>query len=231
MLRSRFVRSFVLVLTTFAAISCADYSPIEPIAAPAMAAPTKAQDGLIGDLLGLVTGLLGTIIRVISFQSDPNGIPVTAIHWAPTHVNQVRTVSGTIGYNGGSLAIGGSDFTIAFPKGALTTSTWITITSDASGYVSYDMQPHGLRFAKPVIVTQRLDHTAVYGTPLALKAACAYFAKDLLDLSGILKALEIETTTIYSAPTNGQQNGQYQLVPEVETWQLNHFSHYMLASG
>src|ERR1700730_4540747 len=69
MIRSRFVRSFVLVLTTFVAISCADYSPIEPIAAPQIAAPTKAQDGLIGDLLGLVTGLLGSILRVIEFRS------------------------------------------------------------------------------------------------------------------------------------------------------------------
>ena len=231
MIRSRFVRSFVLVLTTFVAFSCADYSPIEPIAAPTIAAPTKAQDGLLGDLLGLVFGLLGSIIKVISFQSDPNGIPVSAIKWAPTHVNQTRSVSGVIGYNGGSLAIGGSDFTIAFPKGALTTSTWITITSDASGYVSYDMKPHGLRFAKPVIVTQRLDHTAVYGTPVALNAACAYFSTTPLNLSGSLKALEIETTTIYSAPTSGQQNGQNQLVPEVETWRLNHFSRYMLASG
>jgi hypothetical protein len=231
MLRSRFVRSFVLVLTTFVAISCADYSPIEPIAAPQIAAPTMAQDGLIGDLLGVVTGLLGSIIKVIGFQSDPNGIPVSAIKWAPTHVNQVRAVSAAIGYNGGSLAIGGSDFTITFPKGALTTSTWITITSDASGYVSYDMKPHGLKFAKPVIVTQSLKNTAVYKTPVALSAACAYFSKDPLDLTGVLKALEIETTTIYSAP-NGQQNGpQQQLVPEVETWQLNHFSRYMLASG
>ncbi len=220
MLRSRFVRSFVLVLTTFVAISCADYTPIEPIAAP-----TKAQDGLIGDLLGLVTGLLGTLIKVISFQSDPNGIPVTAIKWSSTHVNQTRSVSGTIGYNGGSLAIGGSDFTITFPKGALTTSTWITITSDATGYVSYDMQPHGLKFAKPVTVTQSLKNTAVYLTPGALNAAGAYFSKDLLDLSGTLKANEIETTTIYSAPNSTN------LVPTVETWKLNHFSHYMLASG
>ena len=139
MIRSRFVRSFVLVLTTFVALSCADYSPIEP-----MAAPTKAQDGLIGDLLGLVTGLLGSIIRVIEFRSDPNGIPVSAIKWAPAHDNQTRTVSASIGYNGGTLSIPSSDFTITFPKGALSRSTWITITSDASGYVSYDMKPHGL---------------------------------------------------------------------------------------
>jgi len=91
--------------------------------------------------------------------------------------------------------------------------------------VSYDMKPHGLRFAKPVVVTQRLRNTAVYGTPLALNSFCAYFSHDLLDLSGILKALEIETTTIFSAPNGNQQQ------PEVETWQLNHFSRYMLASG
>ena len=220
MIRSRFVRSFVLVLTTFVAISCADYSPTAPVAPP-----TQAQNGLIGDLLGVVTNLLGSVLRVIGFRTDPNGIPVAAVKWAPTHVNDTRSVSATIGYSGGTLAIPGSDFTISFPRGALSNSTTITITSDASGYVSYDMKPHGLRFAKPVIVTQRLRNTTVYGTPLALNAFCAYFSHDLLDLSGILKALEIETTTIFSAP-NGNQ-----LVPEVETWQLNHFSRYMLASG
>jgi hypothetical protein len=87
------------------------------------------------------------------------------------------------------------------------------------------MQPHGLKFAKPVIVIQRLSNTAVYKTPASLNAFCAYFSTDLLDLGGILKALEIETTTIISAPNGGS------LVPEVETWQLNHFSRYMLASG
>ena len=219
MIRSRFVRSFVLVLTTFVAISCADYSPTAPVAAP-----TQAQNGLIGDLLGIVTNLLGSVLRVIGFQTDPNGIPVTAVKWAPTHVNQVRTVSASIGYYGGSLAIPGSDFTIVFPKGALSNTTWISITSDGSGYVSYDMKPHGLKFAKPVIVTQRLNNTAVYGTPVAFNAFCAYFSKDLLDLGGILKALEIETTTIFSAPNTTN-------LPAVETWQLNHFSRYMLASG
>jgi hypothetical protein len=215
MLRSRFVRSFTLVLATFVALSCSDYSPTGPVA------PTQAQSGLLSGLLGTVTNLLGSVLHVIGFQTDPNGIPVMAVKWAPTHTNTVRSVSATIGYNGGTLSIPGSDFTITFPYGALSTPTAITITSDASGYVSYDMQPHGLRFAKPVVVTQRLKNTAVYGTPLALNSFCAYFSTDLLDLGGILNALEIESTVIFSGST-----GQ----PEVETWQLNHFSRYMLAS-
>jgi hypothetical protein len=85
------------------------------------------------------------------------------------------------------------------------------------------MKPHGITFARPVIVTQRLNHTAVYGTTLSLNSFCAYFPQTLLNLSGILSALEIETTTIFSGSSQGQA--------EVETWQLNHFSRYMLASG
>jgi hypothetical protein len=200
-------------------MSCTDSIPTQP----APVAPASAQNGLLSGLVGGVVDLLGQVVRVIGFQTDPNGIPVTAVQWSPSHVNEVRSVSATIGVNGGTLAIPGSDFTITFPYGALTQPTSITITSDNSGYVSYDMQPHGLTFLKPVIVTQRLNNTAVYGTPKALDSFGAYFAKDLLDLSGILSALEIETTTIFLNPRSGQ--------PEVETWLLNHFSRYMLASG
>jgi hypothetical protein len=227
MIRSRFFRSSALVLSAFVAISCSDYSPTAP-PAPVAAAEIQVQPsndllgGLLGGVLGLVTGLLGTVLHVIGFRSDPNGIPVNAVRWAPGHVNEVRTVSGNIGANGGTLTIPGSDFTITFPKGALKKSTSIKIVSDGHGYVSYDMQPHGITFAQPVIVTQRLKNTSVYGTPEAWNAFGAYFPKDPKVLEGLLKALEIEKTTIYGAP-----KGQ----PEVETWELRHFSRYMLSSG
>src|SRR4051794_3806397 len=200
MIRSRFLRSVVLVLTTAVAISCSDYSPTGP-AGPQT--PLQAQEGLLSGLLGTVTNLLGSVIRIIGFVANPSA-PVRAVQWAPSHTTEVRSVSATIGVNGGTLAIPGSDFTITFPYGALSQPTSITIISDASGYVSYDMQPHGLRFNKQVIVTQRLRNTSVYGTPLALNAFCAYFANDPLDLSVLLKALEIETTTIFSNPNTGQ---------------------------
>lgn len=228
MIRSRFLRSSVLVLGVFVAVSCSDYSPTAPSPAPASPSKVEAQPedallgGLLGGVIGIVTTLLGSVLKVIGFQSDPNGIPVNAVKWTPAHVNESRSVAGTIGPNGGALAIPGSDFIIVFPRGALSRSTQIKIVSDGSEYVSYDMQPHGIKFAKPVIVTQRLTNTSVYGTPNALNAFGAYFPKDPLLLGGLLKALEIETTTIFSGP-NGQA--------EVETWQLRHFSRYMLASG
>ena len=216
--RSRVIRSFALVLATFVAVSCSDYSPTEP----RIQAPTQAQDGLISGLIGTVNNLLGSVLKIVGFRSDPDGIPVRAVKWAPSHVNQVRSVSATIGYYGGTLQIPGSDFSITFPRGALSEPTAIRIVSEGNGYVSYDMQPHGLRFAKPVVVTQKLKNTEVYGTPLALDTFCAYFTDNLLDLSGILKALEIETTLIFSG-FDGQA--------EVQAWQINHFSRYMLASG
>ena len=218
MIRSRSVRSFVLALSVAIALSCtSDISPTAPIT------PAAAQDGLLSGLLGTVTGLLGSVLKVIVGVIDPNGIDVQAVKWAPSHVNEVRSVSGTIGYYGGSLSIPGSDFTITFPRGALSEPTTITITSDASGYVSYDMQPHGITFSTPVIVTQRLRNTEVYGTPQAWNSFGAYFPNDLLDLTGTIKALETTTTTIFAAPSTAK--------PEVETWLLRHFSRYMLASG
>ena len=218
MIRSRFLRSSVLVLSTFVALSCSELSPT----APPIQAPSQAQDGLISGLLGLVTNLLGTVLNVITFRSDPNGIPVNAVRWTGTHVDQTRSVSAYIGQNGGTIALPSSDFTITFPSGALSQTTLITIVSDGTGYVSYDMKPHGLRFNKPVLVTQRLNNTAVYGTSLALKAAGAYFPQDPTDYSGTINASEIETTTIYSSRNDGRA--------DVETWSLNHFSRYMLAS-
>ena len=218
MIRTRFTRSSALVLATFVALSCTDLTPTAPVAAP-----TQAQDGLVSGLVGTVTGLLGSVVKVIGGVIDPNGIEVRAVRWAPTHVNEVRSASATIGINGGTISIPGSDFTISFPYGALTTPTAITIVSDGSDYVSYDMQPHGIVFARPVIVTQRLRNTSVYGTADAWKAVGAYFPNDPLDLSGIIKALETTTTTIFSGDSND--------TPEIETWQLRHFSRYMLASG
>jgi hypothetical protein len=223
MIRSKFVRSFALVVTTFVALSCSDYSPT----APQIAAPTQAQAGLLSGLVGTVVDvaklLLGPVLRVIEFSTDPNGIEVSAVKWAKSHPNQAVSVSRTIGVDGGTLQIPTSDFTITFPKGALLVPTAITITSDASGYVSYDMKPHGLTFANPVIVTQILRNTSVYETPTALNSFGAYFPKDPKRLDGILKALEIEKTTIYGDPKGKKA--------EVQTWELKHFSRYMLASG
>ena len=226
MISSRFVRYLAIVLTTTLALGCAE-SPTAPSApstaqaASPIAAPNDS-DLLLGGLLG---GVINALTEVVNGVIDPNGIPVAPVRWASTHTNEVRSVSGTIGYWGGSLAIPGSDFTITFPIGALSRSTDITIVSDASGFVSYDMQPHGLRFAKPVVVTQRLRNTQANDIPDGQKLFGAYFEdEDLLTgvIKGLLNAVEIVTSVTLVRPDGSA---------ELQTWLLNHFSRYMLASG
>jgi len=227
MISTRFVRHFAIVLTTTLALGCAESvtGPSAPAPAPQASSPIAAPTDSDQFLLGLIGGIVKALTDVVQGIIDPNGIPVEPVRWAPTHTNQVRSVSGTIGYWGGTLAIPGSDFTISFPVGALSKSTNITIVSDASGFVSYDMQPHGLRFSKPVVVTQRLRNTRANEVPDNKKIFGAYFTDENL-LSGIVNGL-LNAVEIVTSVTIKQRDGD----PELQTWLLNHFSRYMLASG
>jgi len=214
MIRKQFVRSSLLLLTAVATLSCSDATPTGPVA------PTQAQDGLIS---GLVGGLLQPVVKVVGFVADATGLTVHPVGWGDDYDRVAHSVSGVITPWGGTLAIPESDFTITFPPGALNESTRITVTSDPN-FVAYKMEPTGLRFSRPVIVTQRLRKTEVYGQPLSGQLFGAYIADDLLDLSKLLHALEIELSTTIFQPSNPS-------LPETEIWNINHFSRYMLASG
>ena len=224
MIRSRFLRSSVLVLSAFVAISCSDSSPTAPPAAPvsAIRAGTQ-QDALLG---GLVGGLLKVVTSVVGFVANAN-VDVNAVAWNSSYSHVSHTVSGTISPWGGVLTIPQSDFTIVFPVGAVSQPTLITITSDPN-YVAYKMYPH-MTFAKPVVVTQRLRNTVVYGKPLTTKIFGAYVDDSNVDLLGnllgtVFNALEIELSATLYVPGSST-------LPEISTWTLNHFSRYMLASG
>ncbi|HEY8852149.1 MAG TPA: hypothetical protein VIM36_08210 [Gemmatimonadaceae bacterium] len=162
------------------------------------------------------------VTSVVGFVADATGLTVHPIAWNSSYAPVSYTVSGTITSWGGTLTIPESDFTITFPMGAVSQPTLITITSDP-GYVAYKMQPAGITFAKPALVTQRLRKTAIYGQPLTTQLFGAYISDDTLDLSKLLHVLEIElSTTIFQSGSSSY--------PEIETWTVNHFSRYMLAS-
>ncbi|HEY4733328.1 MAG TPA: hypothetical protein VIH53_02160 [Gemmatimonadaceae bacterium] len=214
MIRNRFVRSTLLVFTAALALSCVDSPTSPPVA------PTQAQNGLLSGLIGAV---LQPVTKVVGFVADATGITVHPVAWGADHENVSHKVSGVITPWGGTLTIPETDFAITFPAGALSQSTLITITADPN-YVAYKMEPTGTRFARPVVVTQLLRQTSVYGQPLSGQLFGAYIADDLLDLGKLLNALEIESSiTIFrsSNPT----------LPESSSWTINHFSRYMLASG
>jgi hypothetical protein len=228
MIRSRFVRAPLLALSAFVALSCSDNSLTAPVAPPtpptASATATKVtdqdlQNSLLGGLLG---GVLRTVTSVVGFVADATGLTVHAVAWNSSYDHVSHTVSGAISPWGGTLRIPESDFTLVFPMGAVSQTTTITITSDPN-YVAYKMEPSGIRFSKPLIATQGLAQTSVYGKPLNGKLFGAYISDDLLDLGQLLHALEIELSTTLFAPGSG--------TPELSSWTINHFSRYMLASG
>lgn len=221
MIRSRFLRSSVLVLSAFVALSCSD-SPTAPQAPVASAVPVGTQqDALLGGLIG---GLLNVATSVVGFVGDATGLTVHPVAWNSSYAQVSHTVSGTITPWGGTLTIPESDFTMTFPVGAVSQPTLITVTSDPQ-YVAYKMSPAGITFAKPVVVTQRLRQTAAYGQPLTTtKLFGAYISDDVLGLSTLVHALEIELSATIFAPGSST-------LPEITTWTVNHFSRYMLASG
>jgi hypothetical protein len=226
MIRSRLLRAPLLALSAFVALSCSD-SPTAPPAATTSVATTTAvatsgatDNALLG---GLLDGLVKTVTSVVGFVGDATGLTVHPVAWNSSYEHVSHTVSGTITPWGGTLSIPESDFTLVFPMGAVSEPTVITITSDPN-YVAYKMQPSGITFARPLVATQKLRYTAVGGQPLTTKLFGAYISDDLLDLSQVLHALEIELSTTIFAPGSST-------IPDTETWLINHFSRYMLASG
>lgn len=215
MIRSRFVRSFALALSAVVALSCSDSSPTGPTA------PATAQDGLLSGVIG---GLLQPVIKVVGFVADATGMTVHPVTWSSTRPKVSYSVSGRITAWGGKLSIPEADFTITFPVGAVVDPIDVTITSDPN-YVAYKMEPHGITFAKPVVITQRLRNTAVSGQPLSSQLFGAYLANDLIPLGSVLNVLdEIEASITIFAPGSST-------LPETTVWSINHFSRYMLASG
>jgi len=139
------------------------------------------------------------------------------------------TVSGVIGSNGGSLAIPGSQFVIYFPQDALPNPTTITITSKETEWVTYDMNPHGTVFRKPVVVLQGLEKTEIFGTTTACSAYGAYLPTGNEVISADDTATATETTMSYTL--SGFITWTQFSSPQTSIWIINHFSRYMLASG
>lgn len=208
MLRSGLVRSLAVVVGAFIIASCSEAGISAPLApAKTIAAPASEQFAAQG-LIGAVT--------------DATHLKLRAVWWRKNKQNTV-TVSKTIDQSGGTISIPETGLTISFPAGAVAAPIKITVTSDDK-YVAYKMEPSGTRFLKDVTVTQLLSPTALSGSPLRTQLYAAYIADDKLNLSGVVKALEIEpSTTVFPSSSS--------LIPEAQVWVIRHFSRYMLASG
>jgi hypothetical protein len=206
MLSQRLVRHIALVLSGVAGLACGDY--------------TSSTSPLSG-----YAGISGPVQIRSSFALVPSGSRARAVRWGAGHSNIEQTASATIGAEGGTLSIPNADFTLTVPAGALSAPTAITITAKRGVFVAYEMQPHGLRFAKPAVAVQGLRNTAVFGRPEGSSVRTGYLTDGddqiASDDSAAPVELEAATTLLIGADR----------IAETHEWLVNHFSRYILISG
>jgi len=133
-------RLAALVLGALTLASCGGEHPTLPRLQ--QSPPEAPSSDLLGGLTSGLTSLLGV-----------NGLQRTTPLAAPI------TVTKAIGAEGGTLAIPQAGVTVTVPRGALATTTTITMTARAGSLVAYDFAPHGVVFAKPLVFSQQLRGT------------------------------------------------------------------------
>lgn len=199
----RFTRRVALVLGAVFVAGCSSESVTAPTAV--QTAPATQSSGLLGSVLGVVGqtvgGLVGVVTRVL-----PVGPGVTT--------------SAVIDGRGGMLALPSAGLTIVVPAGAVSAPTRISVTAVPGDLVAYTFEPHGIKFAKPLQATQSmglLDLRSLFSTR---SVSAGYFAQesDLNTDSNTAKISESLTANV-------------SLLGGKVTWEIWHFSGYLLSTG
>ena len=129
---------------------------------------------------------------------------------------QSLSASATVGPLGGTLSLPGAGLLFVIPPLALSSRQTITVTAVAGSNVAYEFAPHGLKFNLPLVVTQNLGATQAgkngLVNPLSLFAG--YFP-DSTKPTSITESLNVNVN----------------LLNQVATFTVWHFSGYILASG
>jgi hypothetical protein len=174
--------------------SCGGDQPTRPLLRQS---PPEAP---ASDLLGGLTSLIGV-----------NGLQRTTPLAAPITVTKV------IGPEGGTLAIPQAGVTVVVPRGALVTTTTITMTARAGSLVAYDFAPHGVVFAKPLVFSQQLRGTNATLLSAPLLGLGYYRDPSLLSKSGGLVSELL--------------NGTVNTLSWTFTSTIPHFSGYIVTCG
>lgn len=123
---------------------------------------------------------------------------------------------------GGLLRLPESGLLVSVPAGAIKSGTLtITVTADPGKSVSYDFQPHGTQFEKPLTITQDLNKTnwknlstsALWG---------GYYPEAIDDAKGLATITESFLVRI---------TGSQKTVSATAAYDIWHFSGYTLSTG
>ncbi|GAC1683179.1 MAG: hypothetical protein NVS9B3_01000 [Gemmatimonadaceae bacterium] len=123
---------------------------------------------------------------------------------------------------GGRAELPGTGMSLRVPPGAVRRDVAITMTALAGDMLAYEFEPHGLRFAVPVVLEQRLSATdAATDEDLVSRIVGAYFSDRRMlasHASGLSRVDEFAPTEV------GEESGKAVI-------QLRHFSGYIVALG
>jgi hypothetical protein len=141
MLRTRYFRAFLVGAFAFTT-ACSDLPTApEPELVP--------QNGLVGDLLGVVTGTVTGVVKLA-------GAILSPVFEREQPLRYDEVVTQTVGRDGGVIRLPRAGLTVTIPRGALTANTRITVTAPEGDLYGYEFAPHGLEFRKPVTLTQEV---------------------------------------------------------------------------
>jgi hypothetical protein len=215
-LMTRFARLAAAATLMVFAGACASESPTMPTApvAPAgadaslaKAASTTTNPGLIGDIVGTV----GDVLKKLLVPAVTRTTPLASD----------QTVTVTIGSEGGTFTVPGG-LKVTVPRGAVASRITFTATALKGDLVAYEFGPHGLKFAKPLVMEQDLRGTSaslltkLTTSLLGLKAG--YFA-DRADLDYRYKTAQV--SELLPIKLNLDLN--------TARWEVWHFSGYMVS--
>lgn len=123
---------------------------------------------------------------------------------------------------GGTLSLPGSGLTVTVPSGAIASGELtITVTAETGKGVSYDFQPHGTQFLKPLVFSQSLSGTELSSSSNP-KLWGAYTAGTVDKAKGTAKADEVFSVTFSTDRKTGVTSASFNI------W---HFSGYVVATG
>ena len=155
-------------------------------------------------------GLLSTLTRSISLST---------VLRRSTPLNGDVTARAIIGSEGGVIAIPEAGLRVVVPQGAVTAPVAFTATAVHGRAVAYEFEPHGMRFAKPLQVTQDLNGTDWIGLPL-LNLRGAYFADS--------KTLDTDNAVVQ---VNELLPLSLDLLRLEARFDVQHFSGYVISTG
>ena len=210
------MRKFLTTLALIAAVgsiaACAD----APTAAPP--APEAPRD-LFG--IPILEPVTETLTGTLEQTTTAVGLPLVSTTLKRTTVLEKEVVaSATIGYYGGTIALPGTGLRVEIPRGAISgDAVRITARAIPGRYVAYEFQPHGLRFAQPVRLSQELAGTQWLQTnPLLMKAVYFKDGSQLDALTGLVRVDEVLPATV-------------DVLRGRVSFQVGHFSGYAVSTG